>query len=51
MEIAYYQSLPPEYAEIFKKNNYENIFTLVKDKLLLKIELLHEKLAYLYSKI
>ena len=51
IEIKYCESLPPEYAEIFKKNNYENIFELVKDKLLLQIELLHEKLAYLFSKL
>jgi hypothetical protein len=31
-EIQYYESLPSEYAEILKKNNYENIFELVKDK-------------------
>ena len=50
-EIKYYESLPPEYAEIFKNNNYENIYELVKDKLLLKLELLYEKQADLISKI
>ena len=48
-EIEHYKSLPPEYAEIFKKNNYENIYELVKDKLILKLELLYEKQAYLLS--
>ena len=50
-EIKYYESLPPEYSEIFKNNNYENIYELVKDKLIFKLELLYEKQADLYSKM
>lgn len=50
-EIKYHELLPPEYAEIFKNNNYENIFELVKDKLLSILELLYEKQADLISKI
>lgn len=49
-EMEYYESLPPEYAEIFKNNNYDNIFELVKDKLILQLEKLYEKQAELYSK-
>ena len=50
-EIKYCESLPPEYAEIFKNNNYENIYEIVKEKLLLKLEILYEKQADLISKI
>ena len=49
-EIEFYESLPPEYAEIFKNNNYDNIFQLVKDKLVLQLEKLYEKQAEIYSK-
>jgi hypothetical protein len=50
-ELEYMKSLPAEYAEIFKKNNYENIYDIVKDKLLLKLELLYEKQAKLFSQM
>ena len=49
-EMKFYESLPPEYAEIFKNNNYDNIFQLVKDKLVLQLEKLYEKQAEIYSK-
>ena len=49
-EMEFYESLPPEYAEIFKNNNYDNIFDKVKDKLVLQLEKLYEKQAEIYSK-
>ena len=49
-EMEFYESLPPEYAEIFKNNNYDNIFQLVKDKLVLQLEKLYEKQSEIYSK-
>lgn len=50
-EIEYMKSLPAEYAEIFKKNNYENIYEIVKDKLIFKLELLYDKQAKLFSQM
>lgn len=49
-EMEFYNSLPPEYAEILKNNNYDNIFELVKDKLVLQLEKLYEKQSEIYSK-
>lgn len=48
-EIRYGKSLPPKYAEIFKKNKCENIFELVKEDILFQLELLYNKLADIVS--
>lgn len=48
-EIEYGKSLPPKYAEIFKKNKCENISELVKEDILFQLEILYNKLADIVS--
>ena len=45
IEKKFYSILPSEFKPIFKKNNYDNIFHIVKQDLLTKLDLLLEKFA------
>jgi hypothetical protein len=45
LEQHFYVILPNEFKNTFKMNNYDNIFNIVKDELLYKLDLLLEKYA------
>jgi hypothetical protein len=45
LEQHFYVILPNEFKNTFKMNNYDNIFHIVKDELLYKLDLLLEKYA------